>query len=159
MSSNRNPLAEPEAAPVRLRWPAPVRRRPLHKRLERMTGLIADARNQGVIHPALDVLEVGLEIEAATARRAAEVTLRDLIRAMRSFGMRLTPTEKDTRGRQYRYLVRNGVQEGDLVTYTDDDSRWLRLEGRDGWGVDMKNPTPAEVFDAARLLGWEVPGA
>ena len=82
-----------------------------------------------------------------------EPTWRDVIRAMRAAGLKLAGPEQISERWRYRALDYNGVSAGDVAT-NHLGERWVTLYGsRDGWTFEMKNPTPAEVLAAARLVG------
>lgn len=83
---------------------------------------------------------------------------RDVIRAMRTAGLKLASTERISPRWRHRSITKDGFEQGDWAINTinnlsDQRDHWISLYGRDGWYVEMKNPTPAHVFAAARLVG------
>jgi hypothetical protein len=93
------------------------------------------------------------EARAELAKFEPEPTWRDVIRAMRAAGLTLAGPEQISERWRYRALDYNGVSAGDVAT-NHLGERWVTLHGRrDGWTFEMKNPTPAEVLAAARLVG------
>lgn len=84
---------------------------------------------------------------------STEPTWRDVIRAMRAAGFKLAKTERISKNWRHRSLGNRGINAGDISTNQLGD-RWVTLYGsRDGWTFEMKNPSPAEVLEAARLVG------